>query len=53
MNCTKAVGSDGRKTTLAFTLTEGSHYVPEEIKDVLIPELFETRLHPYDPINLV
>lgn len=39
--------SDHRKATLSFTLKDDSHCVPAEIREILPPELFMIRLHPY------
>lgn len=41
-----------RKVTLTFTLTSTSHCVPEEIAEILPPNLFVVRLHGYKPNNV-
>lgn len=41
-----------RKVTLTFTLTSKSHCVPEEIAEILPPNLFVVRLHGYKPNNV-
>lgn len=47
----KAKHPEGRKITLTFTLTSTSHCKPHEIVNILPPELFRIRLHPYKPNN--
>lgn len=43
---------DGRRITLSFTLTDNSKVDPEEIANVLSPEFFRIRLHPYKENNI-
>lgn len=37
----------GRKMTLTFTLKSNSHCFPQEIVNILTPDIFVVRLHPY------